>query len=166
MDGAAPVVVIPFRLQESDWPLRVSFPIAVQNLIRYLTPGPLLGATELTTGQHVAFFPGKDGVQEVDVRRPDSGIDRVRAPFPPFADTAEPGVYTASEVGGSGRTSSFVVNFLPSRPAPVTGPRVLRFGEPAGGGSRAVGVPVSIAWPFGLMAVLILTVEWWFAFRR
>jgi hypothetical protein len=29
-----------------------------------------------------------------------------------------------------------------------------------------VSVPVSVAWTFGLLALAILSLEWWYAFRR
>ena len=39
-----------FRLQDSDWPFRVSFPILIQNLVQYLVPSVGVSATTITAG--------------------------------------------------------------------------------------------------------------------
>jgi hypothetical protein len=136
----------------------------LHNLLSFLTPGLALGAESLTVGTQVQLSPAP-GTREVRITRPDGGIDRVSAPFPPFTDTSRAGIYTARAVGSS-RSASFAVNFFPSRAAATSGPAELRFGARSAGETHVVSVPVSVAWAFGLLALALLSLEWWYAFRR
>ncbi len=162
--------VITFNLEESDWPLRLSFPVVVRNLLSYLEPGLTLASPDRATGQSVELYPGP-GTTEIQVRRPDGRVDTLRAPFLPFTDTGEPGLYTAHEVGvGGERTVTFAVNAVGARVVAngslVTGgPDVLQFGRQPGPGG-GTGVPVDLAWAFGLVALAFLSAEWWYGFRR
>jgi len=74
-EGTARFALVSFDLQHSDWPLRVSFPIMLQNLLQYLAPGLTLGQTTITTGQAVTFFP-RPGTRALEVVRPDGGVPR------------------------------------------------------------------------------------------
>ena len=168
--GTARFALVSFDLQRSDWPLRVSFPIMLQNLLHYLVPGLTLGTTDVTTGQAVKFFP-PPGTRELKVVRQDGVADYLGPPFPPFVDTSRPGLYTVKTVqatsrGGAGSQSeSFAVNFFPARPAPVPGPDTLHLGHVQAGKTITASVPVSIGWIFVLLALAILGLEWWVAFR-
>jgi Ca-activated chloride channel family protein len=165
-DGNRRVAVFAFNLQESDWPLRISFPIAVQNTLRYLAPTLTVGTSNLTAGQPLKLYP-QPGTREIDIVRPDHHVDRFHPPFAPYAATARPGLYLARALGrGPEADAPFVVNFFPSRAAAASGPDVLRFGAQNSGSTRVVSVPVSVAWAFGLAALALLATEWWFAFRR
>lgn len=165
-NGGVPAILLTFDLQQSDWPLRVSFPILVQNMLRFLTPGPLVGATSVTSGERLVLFPGRH-VREVEIVRPDGAVDHLRPPFPPFTDTLIAGVYTARELEGRRRAGSFVVNFFPQAArGSSSGPDVLRVGESTAGRRQLITAPVSIAWVFGLATLAILSLEWWCAFRR
>jgi Ca-activated chloride channel homolog len=169
-DESRRLAMIAFNLQESDWPLRVSFPVVIQNLVQYLTPGLSLGISNLTVGQALKLAPPA-GARDILVTLPDGSVDTVEAPFPPFAHTSLPGIYTVRERGHAGdsrygSTASFSVNFFPSRPAPATGPAVQQIGRRGAQSLRAVPVLTDVDWVFWLLAMLILTGEWWFAFRR
>ncbi|HEX6508701.1 MAG TPA: BatA and WFA domain-containing protein [Chloroflexota bacterium] len=165
-DGGTRVAVLPFNLQESDWPLRISFPIMLHNLLTYLTPNLALDTASLTVGGPVKLSP-PTGTRVVQITRPDGVVDRLRPPFPPFVDTSRPGIYTARTVrAASQQSAAFAVNFFPARAAAASGPQELRFGASAGGKQQVVSVPVSVAWTFGLLALALLSFEWWYAFRR
>lgn len=171
--------LIAFDLQHSDWPLRISFPIMLQNMLHYLAPGLALGRTTITTGHAVSFFP-RPGTRALAVVRPDGGTDRIGPPFPPFTDTSQPGLYAVKEVSPAcfagtrcssnavavpGHTAAFAVNFFPARPAPAAGPATLHTGRTQPGKTLTASAPVSILWVFEAAALLILTSEWWVAFR-
>jgi hypothetical protein len=158
------LVATTFDLQESDWPLRISFPILMQNLLRYLAPGLDISSTQITTGQPVKLSPAP-GVTEVDITRPDHTVAHVFPPFPPFTDTALPGIYSVTEPGRRGAVS-FAANSIPARPAPAAGPQDVVLGGSGTGSSRSVTVPVDVGWAVVLVALGVLTAEWWFAFRR
>jgi hypothetical protein len=136
--GGRRAAVLTFALQQSDWPLRISFPILLQNLLHYLVPGMGADAGNLTAGQTVRLFP-PPGTRQIEVTRPDGTTETVQPPQfgalggPLFLvrDSSQPGVYTA-RASGSGpatpATDSFAVNFLPARAAPVTGPATVWLG--------------------------------------
>ena len=165
--------LLSFSLERSDWPLRISFPIMLQNLLHYLAPGLTLGQTTVTTGQAVTFFP-PPGTRTLAVTRPDRSVVSLRPPFPPFTDTSRPGLYTVRAVTqGTGappitagtQPQSFAVNFFPARPAPASGPSTVHLGHAQTGKPLIASVPISIAWTFILVALVILGLEWWVALR-
>jgi len=65
-----------------------------------------------------------------------------------------------------GSAASFSVNFFPARPAPATGPAVQQIGRRGPHSVRSVPILSNVDWVFWLLAMVILTGEWWFAFRR
>lgn len=164
--GSARYAVMALDLQRSDWPLRISFPILVQNLVGYLAPGLTLGANAITTGSTVAFFP-PPGTREIRVKRPDGAVDTVRPPFPPFTDTSHSGLYTVEAVrtGSSNATGAFAVNFFPARPPAAAGPATVHLGHVQAGKTLTTSGPVDIAWVFVVLALGILGLEWYVAFR-
>jgi Ca-activated chloride channel family protein len=153
-----------FRLQDSDWPLRVSFPILIQNLVQYLVPSVGVSATAITAGDAVSLTP-EPGVKQLDVTSPTGVTTTVKRPFPPFTSTATAGVYTVREQGRRFMTR-FVVNLLPARPARAIGPRVLNLGSAGGGGGHRTTTPNELGWIAALFCLGVLGTEWWLAFRR
>jgi hypothetical protein len=167
------MAVATFRLQESDWPLQISFPILIQNLVGYLAPpfGP--AGTNFAAGQTVQLR-APPGTAELRILRPDGAVEVLRedpgAGGVAFADTSRAGVYTAATGGARARTVRFAINFFPARPAPAAGGRVTQLGPAApraGSGSGApAGIPIGVSWAFALAGLVVLSAEWWFAFRR
>jgi hypothetical protein len=164
--GNARYGIVNFDLQRSDWPLRISFPIVVQNMLRYLTPGLTLGARNIVSGQSVKFFPSP-GTRRLDVTLPDGTVDHLSAPFPPFTDTAQPGLYSVKEVraGTTAEAEPFAVNFFPARPAPASGPPSVRLGQDQASKAVRGSVPVEITGAVVIAALALLALEWWVAFR-
>jgi hypothetical protein len=169
--GTSRFALVSFELQHSDWPLRISFPIMLQNLLQYLAPGLTLGQTDVTTGQAVTFFP-PPRTRRLTVIRPDGVAENLGTPFPPFTDTLQPGLYTVKAVAATaignpagGRSASFAVNFFPTRPAPTSGPATLHLGHVQAGKTLTASLPVGVAWAFELVTLAILTTEWWISFR-
>lgn len=164
-DGSRRLAVMTFNPQESDWPLRVSFPIVVENLLHYLAPGLALGAADLQAGAQIVLYPGP-GTRRIEVERPDGTVDRLRPPFLPFSDTRQPGFYLVREIGPTRAAVPFAVNFAPARIHPAAGPDVLRFGKPRPPAHRHAAAPIEVAWACGALALALLVVEWWLGFRR
>jgi hypothetical protein len=160
--------VAPFNLQDSDWPLRVSFPVLIQNLVQYLAPGVEMGinvpGAAISAGELVKVTPDP-GVHEIDVSTPNGVTRRITTPFAPFSGTSQPGVYRVREVGRKG-TVQFAVNFMPARPAAAAGPADVVVGTTQRGGSTSIPVPVELGWIVALACLSFLTAEWWLAFRR
>jgi hypothetical protein len=164
--GSTRFGVVDFDLQRSDWPLRISFPIVLQNMLRYLAPGLTLGARDIIAGQTVKFFPSP-GTRSLEIVRPDGVIDRLSAPFPPFTDTSRPGLYAVKEVGTGRRAEpqSFAVNFFPARPAPAPGPASIRLGHVQAGRTVRGSAPVEVTGAVVIAGLALLALEWWVAFR-
>lgn len=162
--GQSRVALIAFRLQDSDWPLRVSFPVAIRNLLDYLSPVSAVGTTQIAAGSTVPFTPTSD-TSEIRVTKPDGSVVTVSRPFLPFTDTAASGVYSVTTVP-SRRTSRFASNqFAPRRPD-SPGPAIVHFGRTQATAGRTVSAPVSFDWALGLVALALLSLEWFVAFRR
>jgi Ca-activated chloride channel homolog len=164
--GTARIGLITFDLEKSDWPLRVSFPVAIQNLLRYLVPGLAVGTSNVSVGQSVPLIAATRG-RIIEVTRPDGVVDQIHAPFSSYANTAQPGFYLVRELGGVRPSeASFAVDFFHPRSAPAPGPPDVSFGHVRPTYGRSTTVSVNLAWAVGITALALLSVEWWFAFRR
>jgi predicted regulator of Ras-like GTPase activity (Roadblock/LC7/MglB family) len=148
-----------FDLHHSDLPLRAAFPILVQNLLDYLLPDSFENQV-YPPGQSVALA-SEAGVTRIEVTGPDGAIRRLSPPFSPFADTAEPGVYTVRQLTGRGtRESRFVIQLMDpaiSRIAPGPAPLMLESESPPGPAPRGT---LEI-WPWFAVGLLgLLGLEW------
>lgn len=157
--------IVTFNLQESDWPLRLSFPVAVHNLVRYLVPGLILGVTTLQPGADLRFLAGP-GVRQIRVTLPDGQVTRIDPPFSPLRNLGESGIYVVQTVGGQARqTVRFAVNVPPPVVHPVAGPRDVLYGRPVTVDRTQTTTPIDLGWLLGCAALLTLAAEWWFSFR-
>ncbi|MBV9280539.1 MAG: VWA domain-containing protein, partial [Chloroflexi bacterium] len=162
-NGGTRLVLITFDLQKSDWPLRVSYPVAIRNFLEYLVPSLAVGTPSVRLGQVVPLSLGP-GTRRVLVTKPDGAVDRVPATGA-FSDTNERGVYTLTLPGSTAR-ASFAVNFFHPVMTSAPGPRILTFGHSGARLTRSVTTPLSFAWVFGALALTVLSLEWWVALRR
>lgn len=157
------LTVASFDLRESDWPLRISFPILIGNVLHYLVPGLGLDATNVSVGQSLRLAPQPD-IRGVEVVRPLGRVEHLRAPFPPFTAGA-PGVYRLRE-SGHGATVYVAATFNPVRPRPAIGPRDLLMRGTEQHSTKSTSVPVEVGWVVALAGLALLTAEWWLSFRR
>ncbi|HEV3312079.1 MAG TPA: hypothetical protein VG815_16335, partial [Chloroflexota bacterium] len=153
-----------FNLQESDWPLRISFPVLIQNLVHFLVPGVGVSSSSISAGDQISLSP-EPGIQQIDITLPSGRVQRIGSPFPPFTNTSVPGVYTVREAGRS-LVIRFVANLTPSRPSPAAGPADLVLGKGSGGTSKAVSSPNEVGWIVAILCLGLLSAEWWLAFKR
>ncbi len=171
-DGSR-VVSVSFNLSDSDWPLRVSFPIFLTNAVRWLTAAGGLGASqpETPTGG-IALVTVPSGSTSVAVTRPDGTRTAVNAPptggVVPVEDTREAGVYHA-QVGSA--DYPFAVNLDSpdeSRLAVQKPPVLTHAGTPQ---ITAVHLPPSRRakddlWPTLAAVALALLLLEWFVFHK
>ena len=99
-------VSVAFDLGDSDWPLRVSFPIFLTNSVRWLTAAGGLGASqEETPTGGVASLTLPPGAANVTIQRPDGSKTAVAAPAAGgmvlIDDTRQAGVYHAKAANGA-----------------------------------------------------------------
>jgi hypothetical protein len=160
------VLVVAFDLVDSDWPLRLSFPLFLQNVVLWTPRGAAGAAASVRTGEPLTIFPVPD-LQSATVRTPSGRsvqvpLDPVRTVY--FADTSGAGIYTVVRGADEERVS---VNLLDARETDVTPAGRLEFGRGTVEASAGPRVQTRELWPwlvYGALALLLL--EWWVYSRR
>lgn len=169
--GGTRVVSVGFDLQDSDWPLRVAFPLFLANSVGWLTQGAAVGsqAPQYAAGE-TATVTVPPGARIVRVVPPSGDARTVDAPLAggpvTLGDTSQVGVYHVQAAGGA--EYPVAVN-LGSASASALIPRIL----PLGSGSEAPSAPEAWQvihrewWPLAaLLGLLLLGFEWWYYHRR
>lgn len=163
-NGQHRLVVMPFRLEESDWPLQVSFPVLVQNVVRYLAPPLITTGDQGNAGSPVELR--YQGIGSIQVTGPDGSTQTLPEGTAWYRSTEVPGIYTVRAGSGGGDTAQFAVNaFSPRLPAAFGAP-VLRFHASSSDARRTLPTLTLLSSALGLLALLVLSVEWWAAFRQ
>lgn len=168
------VISVAFDLSDSDWPLRVSFPIFLTNSVRWLTAAGGLGSSqEETPTGGVASLTLPPGGSSVTIERPDGSKTALAAPATGgmvlVDDTRLVGLYHARLSGG--QDYPFAVN-LDSRDEsalPAQNPPALN--HP---GARVVPAFVPLSrrakddlWPtLAAVALGLLLLEWYVFHKR
>jgi hypothetical protein len=160
-------VLFGFDIHESDFPLRVGFPIFVQNLSEWMLP-PSVPSRSFHPDEAVTIVP-EAAATAVTVVRPD-GARRSLTPgaIATFGDTDQTGVYTVEQVG-SGKTdrSWFAVNLFSDTTSQLK--PVDRLTLPPNRGSassHAVHPGLEPIWPWIALVGLGLLVAEWMVFHR
>jgi hypothetical protein len=164
-NGNTRVALLSFAIQESDWPLRVSFPVLIRNLMSYLAPAALVQPSAVVSGASVTLVPPA-GSTELLVTGPSGRQWRLSAPLPPFTDTADPGIYSVQSSSRGAVGALFASNAFAPRGPDVAGPSAETLGRPSSGTSITSPNPLDISWAFAFGALAILALEWWEAFKR
>jgi von Willebrand factor type A domain/Aerotolerance regulator N-terminal len=163
-EGEPRDALLTFDLHHSDLPLRAAFPILVQNLLDYLLPGGFENQV-FAPGQSVGLIAEPDA-RWADVTGPDGRTTRLTPPFPPFAATDQPGVYTVRQQLQSGsRLSRFVVQLQDqaiSRITPGAAPLIQEGDRPRGVLPRGT---LEI-WPWLAAAALVAVVAEWIVYLQ
>lgn len=164
-DARRRLVYIGFDLYESNWPLKLSFPIFARNAMNWLVQDDLSSAS-IRTGECLVIQPG-DQTGEVAVVDPTGAAHRVRVEArrgAAFGRTRHAGVYTARLPDKKQR--SFAVNLLSSDESDIA-PRESFELESKVVTSRGVVRARREIWPHvALAAVILLMVEWYMFNRR
>ncbi|MGH2447556.1 MAG: VWA domain-containing protein [Chloroflexota bacterium] len=155
--------VFAFNLQDSDWPLKLSFPVFMQNLLGYLNPAHLVSIPTLSIGQPILIPLANH--RGVDITEPSGRVIHLRSGFISPQVTSELGLYHLREPGARARNGTFAVNFFPLRPNRSPGPAVLRFGRQASTRTTPLASPFDLTWPFAVLALAALGTEWWVSLR-
>jgi VWA domain-containing protein/aerotolerance regulator-like protein len=159
-------VLFGFDLHESDLPLRIGFPILVQNLSEWMLP-PSVPSHSFHPDEAVTIVP-ESGATSVTVVRPD-GSRRSITPgaIATFGDTDQLGVYTVEQtVAGSTNRSWFAINLFSdatSQLTPVDHLTLPPSHVAAGASSHRGFLQV---WPWIALLGLGLVVAEWLAFHR
>ncbi len=162
--------VLAFRLQDSNLPLTVAYPVLFTRLLEYLAPGlPFEAGSSLLPGESLRIRPGVDA-QQVVVADP---AGQTHTFFPQsesllFTETTSPGVYAVSiytdpQQNAPERVAYFTVNpFAPQESSIRTADDIA---IPALTTERETPRGQREMWPwFAGAAWLLLLVEWMVAY--
>jgi hypothetical protein len=163
--GDERLALISFPMSDSDWPLRVSFPIAMRNLLEYLAPSTVVTTPAVNTGSPVEIVP-PSGTRTLQIVAPDGSTSTLRPPFPPFTVTQLAGVYRVETEPPSASGVLFAANNFSRQSPDAPGPDTIQVGRRSAGIGRVVPASVPIEWAFCALVVALLSVEWWVAFKR
>jgi Ca-activated chloride channel homolog len=156
-----------FDLHESDLPLRIAFPILVQNLSEWILP-PSVPSNSFHPDEPVTLVP-ETGATSVTVVQPDGSRHAVAlGAIATFGDTNQVGLYTVEQVvSGKTNRSWFTVNLFSDQVSQLK--PVDRITLPPYSNAVAVSAlhrgQLEI-WPWIALGALGLVVIEWLAFHR
>jgi len=164
--GGQQIVVVAFDLADSNWPLRLSFPLFVQNLIAWAPKAALAAESSVAVGDPLTVLPAPDvdtaTVTLPDGRRETVKLDPVRAVY--FGNTARAGLY---EVQYGEKNETHAVNLLDPKESAVTPAEALTIGRSQVAAQRESVRQNRELWHWlVLTAIGVLTLEWWIYSRR
>lgn len=166
--GRQRVVWLAFDTLQSTWPLRVSFPIFIANVLDWLNPVTARAAQFLVQAGAPLRLPLDGTVTNAVVRLP-NGEER-RLTLDPavrelvFGETGRRGVYQI-ELGN--RRFTFCANLLDAPETDTTPRSEVRFGKYAAvAAAEARPANVEIWRWIALAGLAILMFEWWFYHKR
>lgn len=159
-------VLFGFDLHESDLPLRIAFPILMENLSEWLLP-PSVPSHSFHPDEPVTIVP-ESGATAVSVIRPD-GTRRALAPggIATFADTDQTGLYTVEQtMAGTVQRSWFSVNLFSDSISQLKPPTRLTLPPTHTTAVTATHKGQLEIWPWIALAALGIVAAEWLAFHR
>ncbi len=166
--GRQRVVWLAFDTLQSTWPLRISFPIFIANVVDWLNPATARATQfQVRAGDPIRLALTSPLTNAV-MRLPD-GSERTLTLDPGarelvFGDTQREGIYHLE--AGTNRVD-FCVNLLDAAETDTTPKAELRFGKYAKV-QAATAQPANLEWWRWIAAagLAVLMFEWWFYHRR
>lgn len=164
--GGHRIAIITFRLQDSDLPLQIAFPVLMANITGWLNPGRAFDApTGLTPGTPVNITPGA-GTTHVLVEKPDETVwlAEVGEEAVIFAETHQPGLYQVSlrDSNGDQPAGSFAINLFSTAESTIGPAPAIILGQTAVETADEGDVGQRELWPWlAALAFIVLLVEWW-----
>lgn len=167
--GGLRVAVLRFRVEDSDWPLRVSFPMFLSNAVRWARGEDAAAGFMSRPGEALALrVPAGSGSGRMILpdgsERPLAAGDRSAMQF---KDAEQPGVYRM-RWAGQARESVYAVNLLDAVESDLRVPDAVTMGDQTLLGARQSAL---VPWEFTpyllLLAIAALLAEWiYFQFGR
>ena len=164
--GGQQILVVAFGIEDSDWPLKLSFPLFVQNLLAWVPRSGIAAETSIITGRPIAIMPVPD-VESATVVSPDGSkhavqIDPLRPVY--FGVTERAGVYTVMR--GSD-VVQHAANLADMNESSIEPEEKLSVGRGEVAAERGRVKQNRELWRLLVIAgICALTVEWWIYSRR
>jgi hypothetical protein len=164
--GGYRIAIVGFRLQDSDLPLQIAFPVLMANITGWLNPGRAFEApTALNPGSPVDISPGA-GTTDVLIEKPDGTVWEVEVGEEAiiFAETGQPGLYNVilRDTNGDQPAGSFAINLFSTVESAIGPAPVIVLGQTAVETADENDVGQRELWPWlAAAAFIILLVEWW-----
>ncbi len=164
--GNQRIVLITFDISDSNWPLELSFPLFVQNLVSWVPRASLGTENSVATGSSITLYPEREASSAI-VRTPSGRTETVALdPLRPvyFGATSEAGIYTVTQ--GEAKTE-YAVNLLDRGESSITPADELKFGRSTVAAQTGGVRQTRELWRWFVIAALaVLTAEWWVYTRR
>ena len=159
-------VLVGFDLHESDLPLRIAFPILVQNVSEWLLP-PSVPSHSFHPDEAVTIVP-ESGATSVSIVRPDGSRRALAAAsIATFADTDLTGLYTVEQtIAGKLERSWFSVNLFSELISQLKPPDRLTLPPTRTTITQATHQGQLEIWPWIALAALGVVMAEWLAFHR
>jgi len=158
--------VISFDILDSDWPLRLSYPLFFSNLVRYYSELLSSGAGSVATGGTIRI-PLRDSEKSVAVVDPTGAahaVPRTAEDILWFSATGRAGIYTVLVDGKP--QMRYAANLLDPAESDIAPAEEVKIGYEAIVGDRSVVRENQELWKiFAYVALAVLLVEW-YVFNR
>jgi hypothetical protein len=164
--GGRRVALITFRLQDSDLPLQLAFPVLMANLMNYLAPAQTFSAPEgLRPGETLLIKP-RGGDAAIAIDDPDGERFAAQATEAGvlFTRSDKLGVYTV--VSNQSVLGSFAVNLFNATEGNIRPATTIKVGRADVAATPREEVGQLEIWPWlALAAFALLLLEWWIYHR-
>ena len=154
----------------TNWPIRVSFPIFINNMLRYLggASSPSRMKSTVQPGEPIVIR-SDNSAKEIMVQSPTGAklpVSRSAGGMFAFVDTDELGIYTVQEDSPQASVKTFAVNLFNSRESSILPRPELDFLHESVEGQRTWEPTRREAWKYLLLLALIVAVIEWYIFNR
>jgi len=160
------IAVAAFNIEDTNWPLRLSFPLFLQNLTAWALPRGQERNPSIQTGEPLAIL-AENGAATCDVTGPDDihesiPLDPTRPAY--LARTARAGLYHVAQSAG---TRTVAVNLLDATESAITPADTIQIGRSDVQGVGEAARENRELWRWLVAAaVAVLVLEWWLYSRR
>jgi Ca-activated chloride channel homolog len=166
--GRQRIVWVGFDPLESNWPLRVSFPIFIANAVEWLNPANAKNSQLLIKAGDPFRLALTEPVKTAEVKLPDGKTTTLNnldgANEIVFGDTAKQGIYQL-RVGTN--VVTFCANLLDSAESNIRPREELKFGEYTRVEATTVQRTNMELWrTLAAIGLMVLLFEWWWYHRR
>ena len=161
-EGHVRCLSIAFSIQDSDWPLHISFPVFLSNTVRWLAARSAAEARLSYRAGETVRVASRGGEREAEIATPDDhkarvDLDQGGEGF--FAATDRAGLYTVRS--GDKSVERFAVNLLSEAESNTSPTKVLSFeGRIVESQPERLRTNLEIWFWFALAALIIFMAEW------